>query len=619
MVFSWPRRARRAAVRSRFDNYRPRVERLEARTLLAADFLDPTFGAAGVVLTSLSAEVQPVDVAVQPDGKILVAGIEGNGVFIPVEQQTRSAFLLRYNPDGSLDTNFGPAETPGRVSLQIDQQTNARELLLRPDGAVVLYGTTHDPVGPSTRAFLSRFDARGVPDPAFRADVGGLALGLAAAADGTIVVSAGSRLYRLAADGRPNPTFGQGGSIGVANFPSDVAVLADGKIVGVGHDPSASNVAFLAFRLEADGRPDPTFGAGGVSTLDLTPGADFAQRVFVQPDGKLLVSGRVDAAGGFVRLGLARVDASGVPDPTFGDGGQVVTGQEFTDDGVLQADGKLVVTSRLGGVLGVTRFNLDGSLDAGFGTDGTVGVALGQDFRGPGGVAVQPDGRLVVVGAMPQGLALARFLPEAPPSPNERLVTQFYADLLGRDADPAGLTYFAGLLDRGATRTEVAQRIVGSTEYRTVIVRQTYERLLGRDADAAGLTAWVTYLGQGGTAEQLEALVLASPEYQARSGGDRAWLEAVYRDALGRELDATGAAAWAGALANGATRDAVALAVLQSVEADRRAVDELYGRLLGRAADEGGRAAFTSLLQQGTDLTAVLTLIAGSDEYFSRA
>jgi uncharacterized delta-60 repeat protein len=97
---------RKTSSRPRVVTFRPHLEALEDRRLMSAGALDPTFGnGAGYITTSFSTKADQADsVLIQPDGKILATG-ESSAL-------TRSAELVRYIADGSLDTTFG---TGGRV------------------------------------------------------------------------------------------------------------------------------------------------------------------------------------------------------------------------------------------------------------------------------------------------------------------------------------------------------------------------------------------------------------------------------------------------------------------------------------------------------------------------
>jgi autotransporter-associated beta strand protein len=205
-------------------------------------------------------------------------------------------------------------------------------------------------------------------------------------------------------------------------------------------------------------------------------------------------------------------------------------------------------------------------------------------------------------------------------SPNQRFVAQVYLDLLERPADPLGLSFFSGLLDRrGVNRTQVIAAIQNSQEYRTRLVDSLYTRFLGRSADHSGLAAWVQFLAQGGTTDQLQAQLLGSQEYFVRAGGNNeGFLNAAYRHVLDRQIEPGGAQIWGQALANGVSRVDVASAILNSLEEDTRTVQNFYSRYLRRAAEPAGLQAFTRALQQGSSEQEVLRAIIGSEEYFSR-
>ncbi|WP_187645768.1 DUF11 domain-containing protein [Streptomyces sp. TRM49041] len=176
--------------------------------------------------------------------------------------------------------------------------------------------------------------------------------------------------------------------------------------------------------LAAPGDLDPTFGTGGMVTTHITGGVvDVAFGVAVQADGKIITVG-----GSFSPhnsdFAVARYNTDGSLDTTFGTGGTVTT--HFEDDGTgnpwagddvahgvaVQTDGKIVVVgSGAPGVateFGLARYNTDGSLDTAFGTGGKVTT----DFSSGAvafGVALQTDGKIVAVGSGLGGFGLARY------------------------------------------------------------------------------------------------------------------------------------------------------------------------------------------------------------------
>jgi hypothetical protein len=146
-----------------------------------------------------------------------------------------------------------------------------------------------------------------------------------------------------------------------------------------------------------------------------------------------------------------------------------------------------------------------------------------------------------------------------------------------------------------------------------------YHAYLGRPADPNGLNIFVNFLGKGGTDEAVKAMILGSPEYFARAGStNAAFLTAVYRDVLGRAVDPSGQQRWSNALNNGASRSAVAAAIVTSMESYQDVVESFYHQFLRRAADPFGLNLFVGALEQEVMDEMVIAKIVGSPEYFMR-
>ena len=176
-----------------------------------------------------------------------------------------------------------------------------------------------------------------------------------------------------------------------------VALQSDGRLVVAGGAFDA-NPKFAIARYDADGSLDTTFGGDGKVTTDIGPREDYAGAVAVQADGKILAVGRGSGSG--PQLALARYDVDGSLDETFAQDGTVVTpavGTAYKYGVALQPDGRIVAAG--GGVL--ARFMPDGALDPTFGGDGTVAGSAN-------GVAIQADGKIVAAA----GFAVARYNPD---------------------------------------------------------------------------------------------------------------------------------------------------------------------------------------------------------------
>src|SRR6185312_12779398 len=168
----------------------------------------------------------------------------------------------------------------------------------------------------------------------------------------------------------------------------------------------------------AAGDLDGAFGTGGTVTTDFAGNGDEARAVAVQPDGKIVAAG--GALGATVDFALVRYRPDGTLDATFGTGGKVTTDFGSAEQAfavAVQPDGKIVVAG--GGATGfeLARYNADGSLDGTFGAGGkvTTRFGLGLPFTRAHAIVLQPDGKIVVAGTATSATApdfgLARYNP----------------------------------------------------------------------------------------------------------------------------------------------------------------------------------------------------------------
>lgn len=174
-----------------------------------------------------------------------------------------------------------------------------------------------------------------------------------------------------------------------------------------GYDDPTAEAGLIVF--DNAGRPDSSFsGDGRVTIPQIRGGTDLV----VQPDGKVLVVGRT----GSTPL-VARLTAAGALDPTFSGDGLATLSQLTSATSVrLAADGKIVVGGAgtgpvddpyqpgqqyVGTGFAAARLNANGTFDTSFGGDGQVVTSMANLF-GSSSVAVQADGRVVLVGSVPQ-------------------------------------------------------------------------------------------------------------------------------------------------------------------------------------------------------------------------
>jgi uncharacterized delta-60 repeat protein len=192
-----------------------------------------------------------------------------------------------------------------------------------------------------------------------------------------------------------------------------VLVQPDGKVVALGESSRALQgdalPAFGAVRLGADGRPDPSFGRNGTSTVQLPPRGGQLRGGALQSDGKVIVVGSAYSDDGIWLV--ARFDQGGSLDPSFGSSGfaPVSIADAAPSSVALAADGSILVAGTVrvpldgyccDGNVVVAKYDPGGNLDPKFGAGGLVvtpvGVASGDDYASA--IVVQPDGHIVVAG-----------------------------------------------------------------------------------------------------------------------------------------------------------------------------------------------------------------------------
>ena len=266
---------------------------------------------------------------------------------------------------------------------------------------------------------------------------GGAETAMALQADGKIVMVGGSPgdfvLARYNLDGSLDSSFGAGGLVTTdflgnvsGNDAHGVAIQADGKIVVAGQAVvgrtanNLSNFDFALARYNADGSLDASFGSGGKVTTDFNGGADRAFALAIQPDGKIVVVGDAGFSspiGGSVDFGIARYNANGTLDATFGNGGKLRTdiagGIDIAHNVVvLPANGAILVsgagTSAGDAGLdhtGLARYDTHGVLDGSFGTGGKLTL---NDKRVNEGLVLQGDGKILLAGSVSVGIFPAR-------------------------------------------------------------------------------------------------------------------------------------------------------------------------------------------------------------------
>jgi len=266
--------------------------------------LDVSFGVGGLVTTDFGGSDEGLAVALQKDGKIVVAGTSNDGGDFDFA-------LARYNTDGSLDVTFNPTGSlPGTVTTDFGDTDRGNAVAVQKDGKIVVAGASD--TGGINDFAVARYNTDGSLDVSFGTggtvitDFSGnedFALAVAIQKNGKIVVAGASggdfALARYNSDGSLDTSFGTGGLVTTSGTTagSAVAIQKDGKIVVAG----TSNDGFAVVRYNTDGSLDTTFGVGGLVTTDLS-GNGIGAAVAIQKDGKIVVVGEADNS----ELGVVR-------------------------------------------------------------------------------------------------------------------------------------------------------------------------------------------------------------------------------------------------------------------------------------------------------------------------
>ena len=391
--------------------------------------LDPSFGAGGIVTTSIGSEDDVgYSIALQSDGKIVVSGRSYNG-------SHNEHTLVRYNTNGSFDVTFG---TGGIVTTPIGEDDGGRTVAIQSDGKIVVGGWAYN--GSDYDFALVRYNMNGSLDGTF--GTGGIvttpigsgdevAYAVVIQSDGKIVLGGFSdngsdndfALVRYNTNGSLDGTFGAGGRVITPIGSGDdiaytIAIQSNGKIVLAGNSNDGSDNFALA-RYNSDGMLDGTFGTGGIVITSIG-NSSLAISVVIQSDKKIVVGGYSNNGSNY-DFSVVRYDTSGTLDVTFGTGGIVTTAIGSGDDlGYaleLQQDGKII----LGGPsdngsnndFAIIRYDTSGTPDGSFGTGGIVTTPIGNGNDVPYGIAIQSDWKIILVGysesVSSRNFALARY------------------------------------------------------------------------------------------------------------------------------------------------------------------------------------------------------------------
>ena len=339
--------------------------------------LDTGFNGNGIVIALSDGNiVTPTSVAIQADGKIVIAGFGfkfKGGYF--------DFFVVRLNSDGSRDASFNGN---GLVNTHITSLDNyAQSVIVQPDGKIVVAGYGNERSSVRDRIIVVRYNSDGSLDPTFNGNgkfISPSSIGDSVAydavlqSDGKILLAGVNNnfaLLRLNQNGTLDSSFNDDGLV-VTSFDGNTSkanaltIQSDGKIVAVGCAYPTQTIckSFAIARYNADGTLDSTFDGDGKVTTVISPSSNRADDVIVQNNGKIIVGGNAEyiinsANRTSSKFAFARYNSDGSPDNTFSNDGQTtiaVRDNDVLGEIAIQQDGKIVA-------VGSTRIPYDGEFD----------------------------------------------------------------------------------------------------------------------------------------------------------------------------------------------------------------------------------------------------------------
>lgn len=333
--------------------------------------IDTSFNGGAQLVSAGEGEDYATALAVQADGKVITVG------WTSTTAGGADLAVVRHGRDGTLDAAFG---TGGKVVTAVGAARatdQAHAVAVQPDGKILVGGLTAT-TGTDYDFLLVRYNADGSLDGTF-------------GNGGKVITSFGASTDRI----------------------NTILVQDDGKIV-VGGDSdqgTATGVDFALARYNADGTLDAGFGNGGKA---LTPVRANASRDSVYAISFQTVGAekRLVAVGGEGDFSAVRYLPNGQLDGSFGNGGKVgaVFGSTIgaARAVVETADHKLVLAGNTMNDVALTRLNVDGTVDAGFGTAGKVVTALSAgNWDEATSLVRQADGKLIAGGWVYEGAGSA--------------------------------------------------------------------------------------------------------------------------------------------------------------------------------------------------------------------
>ncbi|MEO7651177.1 MAG: DUF4214 domain-containing protein [Bryobacteraceae bacterium] len=205
-------------------------------------------------------------------------------------------------------------------------------------------------------------------------------------------------------------------------------------------------------------------------------------------------------------------------------------------------------------------------------------------------------------------------------------VQRMYRDFLGRPADAAGLSFWAGVLST-SSRAAVALSFFNSPEFRdtSLYIANAYTAILARDPDYSGFAFWLTQIRNGAPPVNIVNSFIVSPEFQNTYGTltNAQFINQVYLNVLGRPADVAGSNFWLAQMTAGATRAQIMNSFMVSPEyassnRGRQLANLAYLGFFARTPEPAGRVFWTNSVNGGLSEADLVTNFITSAEYILR-
>ena len=285
--------------------------------------IDSSFGDNGIVQTDFGGVEEAYSVAIQKDGKILVGGSTGA---LPPSQNVPKFLLVRYLPDGKIDSTFG---VKGKVSTIFNSSTDdiIKKVLCLTDGSILVCGTING--------------ARGIND------------------------SGDFALAKYLSNGDLDESFGTGGKVTTSmnrtgSLLMDAILLKEGKILtsGVTNYGNDSKIRPVLVQYNTDGSIDSEFGVQGIQEIIFSDGKSEGRSIASQHNGKIIMTSAIGFTNSSAVV-VIRLLSNGSIDSSFGVNGRIIQEIGLFDnptDVLVQEDGKIVVSGDFSEFIGSNIF-----------------------------------------------------------------------------------------------------------------------------------------------------------------------------------------------------------------------------------------------------------------------